>query len=131
MFWYFITGVSLYRLNLGLILNIKQKFQEKKASLKNRRPLSLLFGSALLREKIHNGSEGRVIRNYTSSRYFRVNYSRTILVSIVKISKPTHHPTFDYLGIAFFRPWKALFRFLEIIKRHGLQIGGAFQKGTI
>ena len=28
--WYLITGVSLYRLNLGLILDIKQKFQEKR-----------------------------------------------------------------------------------------------------
>jgi hypothetical protein len=30
------------------------------------------------------------------------------------------------MNFEFFRPWKALFRFLEITKRHGLEIGGAF-----
>jgi hypothetical protein len=38
----------------------------------------------------------------------------------------------DEIGV--FRPWKILFRFLEITKRHGLEIGGAFfpfQKGGL
>ena len=69
------------------------------------------FRLGIIARKSTMDLEGRIIRNYTSSRYFRVNYSRTILVSIVKIlfltsfssfppiSAPTHHPTFGYLGI--------------------------------
>jgi len=30
------------------------------------------------------------------------------------------------MNFGFFGPWKTLFRFLEITKRHGLEIGGAF-----
>ena len=77
---------------LKLIFNHEFKFEKTAAVV-------VIFGSALLREKIHNGSEGLIIRNYTSSRYFRVNYSRTILVSIVKI--------FFWLLSPFFQPISA------------------------
>ncbi len=99
---YLITGVSLYRLNLGLIwisekrrLGLLHQFEKSAAVV-------VTFRLGIIARKMHDGS---------SRRYFRVNYSRIILVSIAKnfvltsfsffppVFAPTHHPTFGYLGI--------------------------------
>ena len=80
---------------------------------------------------------------YTPSRYLRTVFFSNHLFSISSkailtfssnsANFCTRPPSHFWLSLnnwvrffGFFRPWKAFFRFLEITKRHGLEIGGTF-----
>ncbi len=85
--WYLITGVSLCRLNLGLILISKQKFQEKRRlgllhQFEKSAAVVVTFRLGIIARKIHNGSWG-------------TNYSKLYLLKIFSCKLFSNHFTFN------------------------------------
>ena len=111
--WYLITGVSLYRLNLGLILISKRKFQEKRRLgllhqfEKSAAVVVTTFRLGIIARKMHNGSWGtnnsklflfKIFSCKLFSNYF--SFNRQILFWLLS-------PSFHQFLQEMVRPMKA------------------------